>query len=210
MNLLRYIKGLRRGKEAHRIELEAMKDFFLSEALEGYDAVDDNHLKRISRLQKRINNHGRKENKTAIVKSILKHTSINPAVNNRWKNWSIAALLLLCLSLSAYYFWKNYEPFTENPFAALPKSQEEPEALEAEKDTVNLRRDTLIIYMPKPPRPRNNLGFDSSKVERKIEIIKLDASQMQLPTVAAPQSNANQSLDDVVKTTIIDVKTKLK
>ena len=60
MNLLRYIKGLRRGKDAHHVELEAMKDLFLSEALEGYDAIDDDHLKRISRIQKQIKNHANK------------------------------------------------------------------------------------------------------------------------------------------------------
>jgi len=39
MNLLTYIQGKRKGKEAHRIEKEAMRDPFLADALEGYDEV---------------------------------------------------------------------------------------------------------------------------------------------------------------------------
>ncbi len=41
MKLLQYIKGLRKGKDAHRIEQDAMTDTFLADALEGFDAVDD-------------------------------------------------------------------------------------------------------------------------------------------------------------------------
>ena len=51
MNLLAYIQGKRKGKEAHRIEKEAMRDPFLAEALEGYDEVKADHAGRIARLR---------------------------------------------------------------------------------------------------------------------------------------------------------------
>lgn len=39
MKLIDYITGNRKGREARRIEREAMDDPFLRDALEGYDAV---------------------------------------------------------------------------------------------------------------------------------------------------------------------------
>ncbi len=62
MSLLDYIRGNRKGKEAHRLEKEAMRDPFLADALEGFDSVEDDHLARLATLQKRLGNHStRKE-----------------------------------------------------------------------------------------------------------------------------------------------------
>lgn len=54
MKFLNYIKGYRRGKDAHRIEKEAMADPFLADAIDGFDSVDDDHLKQINELSSRI------------------------------------------------------------------------------------------------------------------------------------------------------------
>jgi len=54
MSLLSYIKGFRKGKDARRIEIDAMNDPFLAEAIEGYDSVKGNHMDRIAQLQKQI------------------------------------------------------------------------------------------------------------------------------------------------------------
>ncbi len=91
MKLLDYIKGFRKGKDAHRIEREAMKDPFLSEALEGYDSVNGDHADRITRMQKQI-----------VRKSQQK--------TNPWKYWSVAAGILLCISLGSYWFLKDPKP----------------------------------------------------------------------------------------------------
>ena len=40
MKLLDYIRGLRKGKEAHRLEKESMKDPFLADAMDGYHQVE--------------------------------------------------------------------------------------------------------------------------------------------------------------------------
>ncbi|MCS2406366.1 hypothetical protein NXY31_18955 [Bacteroides salyersiae] len=39
MKLLDYIRGTRKGKEAHRLQKEAMRDPFLADAMDGYDSV---------------------------------------------------------------------------------------------------------------------------------------------------------------------------
>lgn len=46
-SLMQYIQGSRKGKEAHRLEKEAMKDPFLSDALDGFQAVKGNHVESI-------------------------------------------------------------------------------------------------------------------------------------------------------------------
>lgn len=84
MNLLAYIQGKRRGKEAHEIERKAMEDPFLADALEGFDVVDGHHIERIASIRTRVSAHGRK-------------------INRRFAYISIAASLLLCVSMGGYF-----------------------------------------------------------------------------------------------------------
>lgn len=60
MKLIDYIKGTRRGKDANRIERDAMTDPFLSEAIEGYDAVYGNHTDELNSLSEKIERLGQK------------------------------------------------------------------------------------------------------------------------------------------------------
>ena len=54
MKLLDYIRGLRKGKEAHRLEKESMKDPFLADAMDGYGQVEGNHELRIGQLRMQV------------------------------------------------------------------------------------------------------------------------------------------------------------
>ena len=90
MNLLAYIQGKRKGKEAHRIEKEAMRNPFLAEALEGYDEVDADHAKRIARLRSRMPSATRQTGQQKIY-------------------IGIAASLLFCL-MAGGYFTLNKKP----------------------------------------------------------------------------------------------------
>lgn len=54
MNIKDYIQGKRHGKEANRLEREAMNDPFLQDAIEGFDSVPGNHLPVIEELENRI------------------------------------------------------------------------------------------------------------------------------------------------------------
>ena len=47
MKLLDYIRGLRKGKEAHRLEKESMKDPFLADAMDGYHKVEGDTMNRL-------------------------------------------------------------------------------------------------------------------------------------------------------------------
>lgn len=67
MNILNYIRGKRRGKEANRLEKEAMSDPFLYEALEGYDQFDEEVADDIDFLQKEILKKSQKRHHYFIV-----------------------------------------------------------------------------------------------------------------------------------------------
>lgn len=54
MNPTDYIRSQGRGREARDLELQAMNDPLLADALDGFLAVEGNHLGAIDRLQKRI------------------------------------------------------------------------------------------------------------------------------------------------------------
>lgn len=108
MKLLDYIKGNRRGKEAHRTELEAMQDPFLSEALEGFDSVEGDHAEILERLRHRVDARStdRKRKKAWV--------------------WSAAAAVVLCLSVGGFYFSRmQQEPSQENTLAGLTPSGSE-------------------------------------------------------------------------------------
>ena len=57
MRLSDYIQGLRKGKEAHRLEKESMKDPFLADAIDGYNQVEGNHEQRIEKLRMQVSAH---------------------------------------------------------------------------------------------------------------------------------------------------------
>lgn len=85
MKLLNYLQGLRKGKEAHRLEKEAMQDPFLADAMEGYDGTKENPIHRIEALRKQVSARSAPKNQ---------HRAIG---------WSIAACLLLGVGVSTFF-----------------------------------------------------------------------------------------------------------
>jgi len=91
MQLKDYIKGNRRGKDANRLEREAMNDSFLQGALDGFDSVAGDHAEIIEKLEK-------------------KYT--RPAIALKSKNktllfWATAASILLVIGISTFFFHVN-------------------------------------------------------------------------------------------------------
>lgn len=131
-SLMQYIQGQRKGKEAHRLEKEAMKDPFLSDALDGYQAVDGNHVESIEAMRRRISRRTRSR-RDSITK------------------WSIAASLLICLGFGSY-FWLNKE--TGLPEQAQSMAVIEEEAIPLEQATVAAAPRALtrsaVLHAPRP------------------------------------------------------------
>ena len=109
-NLLQYIQGSRKGAEAHRLEKEAMKDPFLSDALDGYQAVEGNHVESIEEMRRRIFRRTRSR-RSSIAK------------------WSIAASLLICLVFGSY-FWLNRQPGLPERAQSMAVMEEQPAPLQ--------------------------------------------------------------------------------
>lgn len=112
-NLMQYIQGSRKGKEAHRLEKEAMKDPFLSDALDGYQSVEGNHVESIEEMRCRISRRTR-SHRDSITK------------------WSIAASLLICAGFGSY-FWLNRQPEipSQSPLAVVMEEQPQEEPVAA-------------------------------------------------------------------------------
>ena len=92
MKLLDYIRGLRKGKEAHRLEKESMKDPFLADAIDGYNQVEGNHEQRIEQLRIQISARSTKKRNTyAII-------------------WSVAACLVIGFGISSYFLFPKETP----------------------------------------------------------------------------------------------------
>lgn len=116
MKLLDYIQGLRKGKEAHRLEKESMKDPFLADAMDGYSQVEGNHEERIEKLRMQISAH------------TVKHTNSSKGKNSYAITWSIAACLVIGIGISTYFLFLK-KSMTDNVFIAkedIPSAVFEP------------------------------------------------------------------------------------
>lgn len=84
MKLLNYIRGLRKGKEAHRLEKEAMQDPFLADAMDGYDSIGESREKQIELLRRRVTVRAARRKNNAM-------------------RWSAVACLLIGLCVGTYF-----------------------------------------------------------------------------------------------------------
>lgn len=152
MNIKDYIQGKRHGKEANRLEREAMNDPFLQDAIEGFDSVPDNHLPVIEELENRIQK-----------KSTKKTT--------RYRIWifSAAASLVLLLGITTLM---RKDKLPENDLVhqtTQPASQAKQQLIEGGKSIL----DTLEIVENK-----KNMAQNIQKVKpestryKKIEAIE--------------------------------------
>ena len=99
MKLLDYIRGLSKGKEAHRLEKESMQDPFLADAMDGYNQVEGNHEQRIEKLRMQVSAHSAKKKSTYAI------------------TWSIAACLIIGFGISSYFLFLK-KSMTDEVFIA--------------------------------------------------------------------------------------------
>lgn len=99
MKLLDYIRGLRKGKEAHRLEKESTQDPFLADAMDGYNQVEGNHEQRIEKLRMQVSAHSAKKKNTYAI------------------TWSIAACLVIGFGISSYFLFLK-KSMTDEVFIA--------------------------------------------------------------------------------------------
>ena len=116
MKLLDYIRGLRKGKEAHRLEKESMKDPFLADAMDGYGQVEGNHEQRIGQLRMQVSARATKKR------------NLSKKQNSYAVTWSIAACLVIGIGISCYFLFLK-KRMTDDVFIAkeeIPSAVFEP------------------------------------------------------------------------------------
>lgn len=132
MKLLDYIGGLRKGKEAHRLEKESMKDLFFADALDGFHQTDGDSELRIELLRKQVATRSAKKRNRHII------------------TWSIAACLVLGVGISSYLLFMKKDKMADALIAletaSLPKKPSNAtvaeEMLKANADTVTVRNES--------------------------------------------------------------------
>ena len=94
MQLNDYIQGNRHGKEANRLEREAINDPFLQGALDGFDAVAGDHVEIIEQLEAKYARHSvaLRSKKRALL------------------YWSAAASVLLLIGFGFYFLTEKNNP----------------------------------------------------------------------------------------------------
>ena len=139
MRLKDYIQGDRRGKDANRLEREAMSDPFLQEALDGFDSVTGNHVQMIEQLEKKYS-----------------QPAISPQRDRKlFLYWSAAASVLLLIGFGAYFFLER----AENPMTTIAMLQP------IEKEIEQLIADDSIATQPAMPAPtKQSKSFELAEV----------------------------------------------
>jgi|GEM_PF-2741067 len=95
MRIKHYIQGDKRGKDAHRLEREAMGDPFLHEALDGFDSVPGNHADALEHLEKNILHRASAKRRRQLI-----------------INWSVAATVLLLIGLGGFFIFLSNQKNT--------------------------------------------------------------------------------------------------
>ncbi|MDR2232665.1 MAG: hypothetical protein LBE56_06010 [Tannerella sp.] len=166
MNLLSYIQGNRKGKEAHRIEREAMEDPFLADALEGFDAVKADHIERIDQISKS-----------------LAPTSSHSGQKRMYIG--IAASLMLLLSVGGYLLWQK----SSDGFLALNQSVENVEMMRP-SDVVEEPEPLAMTEQPLPESESEPLAMTERR-PLESESKQTEKQRMQAPVIQQVESRSS-------------------
>ena len=132
MNLLDYIRGYRKGKEAHRIETDAMRDPFLAEAIDGFDAVKGDHTAAIAAMQRQV-----------MARTHRKKMGM-------WLPVSGVAAAVVAVLLYLTVFEKPYNEYTDigELYVYVPDDYIEKKMVEKEPVTPNVQINNIDMLAP--------------------------------------------------------------
>lgn len=217
MKLLDYIRGNRKGKDAHRLEKKSMRDPFLADAIEGYDKVKGDYARNIWNLNREL----------------MARTNVK---NDRYVlRWSIAAFLVLGLGISSYFVFiksgtvnnavnggsvmaeTEVAPVMENTYVARDMSVADSIKPHARKD----RGNNSLIAKAEPPVTISNILPALKSVDEEEILILNEEENIPKPVASLPaesgmnasfaapyalDSHKAKSADDIIKGTVLDEK----
>ncbi len=179
MNLKDYIHGKRHGKEANRLEREAMNDSFLQDAIDGFDSVPGDHFSAVESLEKQFAPQPKR-------------------IDKRVWMWAAAAVFVLLIGIPFLLRKPDLQEIQvassetvkqEEPTVLLPQKDSvlvadhvQPEVLKTEKRTppavqksevmdVEIEEETVVI-----PSPSKEIHFAAQDASSKTEIKKPQVS----------------------------------
>ena len=167
MKLLDYIRGLRKGTEAHRLEKESMQDPFLADAMDGYNQVEGNHEQRIEKLRMQVSAHSAKKKNTYAI------------------TWSIAACLVIGFGISSYFLFLK-KSMTDEVFIA---EESVPAKL---PEATTPATPTNPATPAAPVTPRKEIALAATKVKTdstpisEIAVKQADKKEMSASAVIEP------------------------
>ncbi|MCD8071675.1 MAG: carboxypeptidase-like regulatory domain-containing protein, partial [Alistipes sp.] len=141
MKLKEYIKGKRTGSDARRIELEAMQDAFLEEALEGYDRSGGDHAGALDRLSARLQERTHRAVKTPPVPLWRRTAFIR----------SIAAVVALLLVSTVVYRYSLSPELNPVDVAVGERAEYMEEEIPAIGEAVSGEEEVTAVEAPQPP-----------------------------------------------------------
>jgi hypothetical protein len=182
-NLLNYIQGGKKGKEAHDLERESMQNFFLKEALEGYDEIEGNHRNSINQLKKKV------FAKTQKKKPVFPY-------------WYAAASVLLLFSIAAgYYLITNYNTKTNDDIAYQKTGMDE--NLSEKFPIVNGKYggSTETPGITEEIKEQGTIAAADSQVQ--VEDLKIREEQLLPPSHLADNNNEVKKTEDEASKTSV-------
>jgi hypothetical protein len=138
MQLIDYIEGKKHGKEANRLEREAMDDPFLQGALEGFNKVEGDHVEVIKHLEKKYS-----------------HTSDVAQVNkNALFYGSVAATILLLIVAGAFLIIKKDKqnaPLIVTLQLSENESEKSIDSADLSENDLTVADSKSVVDIPKAP-----------------------------------------------------------
>ncbi|MDR3118325.1 MAG: hypothetical protein LBU44_02720 [Mediterranea sp.] len=173
MKLWRYIQGNRKGTEAHRVEIEAMKDPFLADALEGYEKTPGNHQRKAARLQKEITRRQQR----------ITNKSTNKKTDSL-KAWNIAVGILIAAGIGIWFLLDN----TPVKDTSLASRLEEKSLLVAVDSIDSNLSDDPVEVIPKKPQTAQAVTDNAEKkeIQKIAEPVSEESPVVTEETEAAP------------------------
>lgn len=189
MKFADYIKGVRRGRGAHDVELDAMRDPLLGDALDGFDAVPGDHIPAIDRLSQRIA-------ESAMTGRAAARAKTQRLREARIRGWSVAAAALLLVGIvgGGYFIFRDGVP-TDG--AADDGANGARGALAYETTPDDLGRDAVIDAgrIVVVPNVRAE-ATDPATVE--LDELEMHDDAVQAETLSTPAAKSTSPADTVV------------
>lgn len=179
MSLLDYIRGNRKGKNANRLEREAMADPFLAEALEGFDSVNDDHIARIATIQKQLSY--RKVEKS-------KHRSI-------WTSAAaVAVAVITVVGISHFASDKSDSGLHAQASSLTPISIYIPEAIYTENIAIIATKNTELtkdvsIKFSQNYKAELQMDIEYEALEEELKAIENGGISASSTTIPSPEKN---------------------